>query len=1157
MERFPGYNSLTPQNLRDQISQAERSKHLLQSPLETVYAYDVNSLHQIPQIPFESTNTNEGENDSARTDEIINDFDEPLNEVECKACNKARDLLTLINNEQGDMSERKWSTRNKQIPTNNDIQSINRIIKLLSNEHQSMQSMTPLNKLWFLNCVMYASIIAWNLINNVKCEIKQYKHNNKKPLEYKWLVEIEREIKDKRKLLSKCVAEIDRLKKNGRMTKRTKKNRDEISKYCGNISVHSVTQLVCKLKAEVRRKSHSRKRKLKNQKSRELNKAFKNNQCNVFSKFKNIIENDSENELPKYVELEKERKFFNNADDVIKFWKSLWCQPDIGNPNAEWLNEYTEHFEKVIPQIEADDIILETVNIRKIIQKKRNWSSPGPDLIVNFWLKKLTVTHDLFKNIFMDIINNSRTMVEWFCRGRTSLLEKSGAWAFDNTRPITCTNNLYKWFTSVLQVKINEHKKKFGFMQMDQRGAKEKCSGTVENLIIDDMVLKDAHDNKRNLSCCWVDVRKAYDSLSHSWMKKMLQIHRFPIKLQRIIGEIMNKWNTVLVVPLENGDVISGPISITNGVFQGDVPSGDMFTLSLNPVSWELRRYPGYTLSKPLCEKITHLFFIDDLKNYNGKLKDMINILSDIKEKMEDAGLKWNAAKCNVMTLKRGKIDPAYESIQLNDGTVVKTIKNTETYKFLGVPENEMHDVDNIVDKLKKKVKQRTSVIWTSPLSDYNKVMATNVFVHSAMEYFMWSEKFNLGDIREIDLSIRKIMNDVKAKYALQSNTILYIPRNKGGRGLKCLETIYKKTKVVAAMNLLTRDDPRMECVRKFEKKRIQKGRSTCITDAIRFAKEDFDLTFEALENSFIVHYEKNGETLTTSNKKVVKDLMKQNITGTLLEKIESSSWQGKIHNIRKNDENIKINECYAWLTKWKDAPVEVINDFHSINLQTVPTLSFKKFRTGENITSTVCRLCSLGVESIKHLLSNCGKFVAHAYKRRHDRVLQFILFSYLRKINLIDSCPPWYTKVCIKPMYQNKDIEVYWDIPEYSGYASEDAEHRPLRPDGKIIDNLNKTIFILEMSIPWIENRTTKLEEKNEKYLNIIQNLKLQHPGYTVKQLTFIIDCMGGYSKDLITNLKGLGFTKTEIHSMLPKIQKIVIIEANSVINHFKILTS
>ena len=274
-----------------------------------------------------------------------------------------------------------------------------------------------------------------------------------------------------------------------------------------------------------------------------------------------------------------------------------------------------------------------------------------------------------------------------------------------------------------------------------------------------------------------------------------------------------------------------------------------------------------------------------------------------------------------------------------------------------------------------------------------------------------------------------------------------------------------------------------------------------------------------------------------------------------ILNSLCSSTWQGVITNIRNNDPDLKIEECFAWLTRWKDAPVEVINDFQSIYLQIVPTLTFKKFRGEPSIGTTVCRLCNNGQENVKHLLSNCNKFLAHAYKRRHDRVLQYIVFKYLHKNNMVKQFPAWYKNICIKPLYESETIEVYWDIPEYSGYDS-DLENDPLRPDGKIINKENNSIFVLEMAIPWIENRSSKFEEKEQKYLNIVQNLKVENTGYTVKQLTFIVDCLGGYSQDFVENLKLLGLTKNERDSIIPGIQKILVSEANALINHFKILT-
>ena len=153
------------------------------------------------------------------------------------------------------------------------------------------------------------------------------------------------------------------------------------------------------------------------------------------------------------------------------------------------MEEYEELFEREIPEANNDNIIVAPGGVSNAIKKKRNWSAPGPDLLVNFWLKRLLVIHPRIEETFMDIINSGCGMEPWFCRGRTALLEKPGEWAHDNTRPITCTNNMYKRFTTVLKHIFNEDGKKHEILQMDQRGANEKCSGTQENLLIDNMVL--------------------------------------------------------------------------------------------------------------------------------------------------------------------------------------------------------------------------------------------------------------------------------------------------------------------------------------------------------------------------------------------------------------------------------------------------------------------------------------------------------------------------------------------------------------------------------------------------------------------------------------------------------------------------------------------
>ena len=59
-----------------------------------------------------------------------------------------------------------------------------------------------------------------------------------------------------------------------------------------------------------------------------------------------------------------------------------------------------------------------------------------------------------------------------------------------------------------------------------------------------------------------------------------------------------------------------------------------------------------------------------------------------------------------------------------------------------------------------------------------------------------------------------QIMNDNKAKHKHESNSLLYLPVGKGGKGMQELETLYKTTKIKTAHYLTVRADPQ---VRKFK----------------------------------------------------------------------------------------------------------------------------------------------------------------------------------------------------------------------------------------------------------------------------------------------------------------------------------------------------
>ena len=345
-------------------------------------------------------------------------------------------------------------------------------------------------------------------------------------------------------------------------------------------------------------------------------------------------------------------------------------------------------------------------------------------------------------------------------------------------------------------------------------------------------------------------------------------------------------------------------------------------------------------------------------------------MLLDVKGKMGNAGLEWNMKKCKVMHMKRGKLVMLDGDIRLYDNTIIECLKDSESYKFLGVPESDTHKVSDIISHLKLKVQQRCNIIWSSPLSDYYKVMATNMFAISAVQYYMWSERIRITDLREMDTIIRKILNSYSVKYSLQLNSILYIPRSIGGRGLKNLESIYKQVKVKTAVNLIETTDPCMKVVAEVDRVRKSKGRSSIINDGISYALNDFNASLIDMGESFTF----TNCNKSMSEKKVVFSEIKKSAMETFRNQVQSATWQGVIFVNRMNDVSLVQVDCYKWLTKWKECAVNVINDIHSLYLQTIPTLTFKKFRSVEMINSVTCRICHNGNETVKHLLSNCSE---------------------------------------------------------------------------------------------------------------------------------------------------------------------------------------
>ena len=135
----------------------------------------------------------------------------------------------------------------------------------------------------------------------------------------------------------------------------------------------------------------------------------------------------------------------------------------------------------------------------------------------------------------------------------------------------------------------------------EQKGCRRNSKGTAD-LFIDKMLLEEVKFRKRSLAMGWIDHRKAYDMLPHSWIIECLVILGINGKVQNLLQESRKKWK----VELTCGKKELGEVSIKRGIFQGDALSPFLFMIALIPLTSVLRNVKaGYSFVTNK-EKINH-----------------------------------------------------------------------------------------------------------------------------------------------------------------------------------------------------------------------------------------------------------------------------------------------------------------------------------------------------------------------------------------------------------------------------------------------------------------------------------------------------------------------------------------------------------------------
>ena len=133
----------------------------------------------------------------------------------------------------------------------------------------------------------------------------------------------------------------------------------------------------------------------------------------------------------------------------------------------------------------------------------------------------------------------------------------------------------------------------------------------------------------------WINYRKAYEMVPHSWILECARMVGVAQNIITLIENCMANWKTVLI---SNQEVLG-----------------------------------SYQLKKERC-KINNLLFMDNLKLY-GKNSSLIDslVVQTVWSYSEDIGIKFGIDKCAVLELERGRLVSS-DGIELLGGERMKEV---------------------------------------------------------------------------------------------------------------------------------------------------------------------------------------------------------------------------------------------------------------------------------------------------------------------------------------------------------------------------------------------------------------------------------------------------------------------------------------------------
>eukprot|EP00253_Pinus_taeda_P022901 PITA_22901 len=419
--------------------------------------------------------------------------------------------------------------------------------------------------------------------------------------------------------------------------------------------------------------------------------------------------------------------------------------------------------------------------VEEAVRNMPNEKEPGPDgFTINFYKACWNIVkHDIWE--IVEDSRRSKTILKSLNSTFIALVPKvEEANTPEKFRPIALCNVIYKIISKVIANRLKMILP--GIISQEQSGYVEGRQ-ILDNILLAQEMIHSLHSRKEAGMLMQLDLSKAYDKVSWTYLEAILEAFGFSKQwIKWILALIKSPRYSILV----NG-APSAPFSPSRGIRQGDPLSPFLFVILMEGLSRLIAKRKADGQIKGLqpirsCPATTHQQFVDDtMLHGTPTVQEAIAYRNILHLFSKASGMEINFSKSTIFFFN------THQAVQSHLSRLLGFKIGSLPSRYLGAPLTlkpwQKAHWEKVLANMERRCKH-----WTNRALNFaGRLVLTKVILQAIPQYILSilpAPKGILDQIRSIQRSFLWSGNSEKRKWSLVAWKKLCRPKNRGGLNL-------------------------------------------------------------------------------------------------------------------------------------------------------------------------------------------------------------------------------------------------------------------------------------------------------------------------------------------------------------------------------------